>query len=180
MNAGKVRRMLTRYLDPHRNLVVPEFSLDGSYTDRADMISISPSGYATEYEIKVSTDDWREDARKVKWAVDPSTGNALVSRFFYVVPGRRNVSLGSVRFESAIAIPGNLRPGTGLIVVTSHGCHQVTAARRWKVKPVPPAVYDRARDAYYHRYWRALAEIESLREEVNDLARRLREKRAAA
>ena len=54
---------LARFINPRVNLVVPNVSW-GFFNHECDLISISKSGFATEYEIKVSKSDLKADKKK--------------------------------------------------------------------------------------------------------------------
>lgn len=54
---------LAQFLNPRVNLIVPNVSW-GFFKHECDIISISKSGYATEYEIKISKADLLKDKKK--------------------------------------------------------------------------------------------------------------------
>lgn len=59
-----VQNVLVRHLMKMRyNMIVPNCKL---YGYEADMLSLSKSGMISEFEIKISTSDFRADAKKVK------------------------------------------------------------------------------------------------------------------
>lgn len=175
MDAGFIRRALVRHLGWYNSLLIPEFSI-GDVTragetifgsDRADLVQVLKSGYAVEYEIKTSYEDWRDDLKKPKWSVGPPTGNEYVSRFFYVVPGRSLVNPTAVRaYGPAIRVPERLPAGAGVLVVMPDGyVHEAAAARRFKVPPLPEPIVRRAMDAFYYRYWRLVRDFEQARDD---------------
>jgi hypothetical protein len=53
----------------------------------ADLMWVTPNGYATEFEIKVSRSDWLADKKKGKWGRLPN----WLTRFVYVVPAELGV-----------------------------------------------------------------------------------------
>lgn len=52
-----------QYLDFRRNLIVPNVSW-GMFYYECDLVSLTPAGYATEIEIKVSKADLKKDKEK--------------------------------------------------------------------------------------------------------------------
>jgi hypothetical protein len=57
----------------------------------ADIIELTASGYAVEYEVKISRADFRNDAKKRSWKQAKSKYDILqagerVNRFYYIVP----------------------------------------------------------------------------------------------
>lgn len=157
MNAGDIQRALIRYINWWENIIVPEFSLEnGNGPERADVIQVTRSGYATEYEIKISAADWRADLQKPKWKTWPAN-TGFVTRFFYVVPGK----VVDDKRVPAIKPPDNLPFGVGVILVMMRGgCTEAVAARRFKAPPVPAATMQRIKDAFYYRYWRYVTTVD--------------------
>jgi len=65
----------------------------GIYTNHeCDMVSFTHSGVVTEYEIKTTWSDWKNDWTKDRWAETDRHGNPRrvmpknISRYYYVVP----------------------------------------------------------------------------------------------
>lgn len=54
---------LANYLNPRVNLIVPNVSW-GFFNHECDILAVSKSGYATEYEIKISKADLLKDKKK--------------------------------------------------------------------------------------------------------------------
>ena len=74
---------LARFINPRVNLVVPNVSW-GFFNHECDLISISKSGFATEYEIKVSKSDLKADKKK-KHTHDDNKIKALICAH-YLLP----------------------------------------------------------------------------------------------
>lgn len=133
---------LLRHIQWGAGLLFPEAQFGGG---RCDLLFITRSGYATEYEIKVTAADWKRDAAKWKWK---SSERESVARFFYVVP----VDL----LESP---PEILPAGCGVISVsrsTRGGfpiAREVTPARRFTSKPVPVETRNWLLACALSRYW---------------------------
>lgn len=70
----------------------------------ADLMWVTKSSYATEFEIKTSRSDWRADNDKPKWGLLPP----WISRFIYVVP----VELGIPDFVQPFAGVWHWQPAT--------------------------------------------------------------------
>jgi len=67
MTALDIELALTNQYGPfycRRNLVIPNISWGMNFRHELDLLVISPAGYATEVEIKVSLNDLRRDAIK--------------------------------------------------------------------------------------------------------------------
>ncbi len=87
---------LLRVLNFRQNIVVPnvQFGIRRYLSERnglemrdydelheCDILKVTPSGYATEYEIKVSKGDFMADKKKKH-----KHGSRFISMFYYVVP----------------------------------------------------------------------------------------------
>lgn len=82
-----ILRAVCRRLDWYQGTLIPEaFVRYVAMGERrhyfADLVWVSEAGRATEFEIKVSREDWRADLAKTKWGRLPR----WVARFVYVVP----------------------------------------------------------------------------------------------
>lgn len=86
LNSGHVESALRNHINFRVHKLIPEaavpFTSNRWDKYRADYISVSSSGYATEYEVKVSMADWKNDLKKPKWDNMP----AWITRIIYVVP----------------------------------------------------------------------------------------------
>lgn len=77
----------------HGNEIWPGYEVCDQYL--ADLMWVTASDYATEFEVKISRADWRADGAKSKWGYMPP----WITRFIYVVP----VELGIPDFVPAFA-----------------------------------------------------------------------------
>ena len=84
-----------------QNLVVPNVSWGAGLNYECDLLVVSPVGYASEVEIKVSKQDLKKDAEKRKWRFDRPK---FIKRLFFAVPE----SLGEACLEYAPAEAGVL------------------------------------------------------------------------
>jgi hypothetical protein len=151
-SAKRIRFALARYLEWHRQILVPEFALGGGIMD---LCQISAAGYVTEYEIKVTRADWRADREKAKWDSAalgwngrPRYDRSMVSRFFYVVPA-----------HLAEKIPDWVSPAAGVLSISDGGLgwdhvRELRPARRLKAEKISSADRERAITAFYFRCWR--------------------------
>ena len=71
---------LTRHFDYRERRCYPNIMFGGG---ECDLLVVSPSGYATEYEVKLTLADWRSDVNKPKWR---AKDRKHVTSFYYVVP----------------------------------------------------------------------------------------------
>lgn len=153
INAGHVERVLRNHINPRTTKFIPEAQIPyansrwDSY--RADYVSISAAGYVTEFEVKVSMSDWKNDLTKSKWANVPD----WVSQFVYVVPEH-------------LGVPDWVPAHAGIW----HVC--VTGNRMWikivrtpkrvsKVK-VPQEVVSKWIGNLYYRFWNMRIERDKL------------------
>ncbi len=130
--------------------IIPQCSIGGGV---ADLAVITPAGYLTEIEIKVSWQDWKADANKDKWRRTdyPGAGwEALlrldqrqkISRFFYAVP-----------LELASRVPDNLPSGAGILTVHDGTVNVLRSAKRTKAPKLDSDEIHRLVDHVYFRYW---------------------------
>lgn len=148
ITAGHVERTLRQHLDWKVNKLIPEANIPyckkvySSY--RADYISISGSGYATEYEVKVSMSDWKADLKKGKWGNMP----AWISKFIYIVPEH-------------LGVPDWVPAEAGIWHICRRGETQqlyikvVRAPKRIGKEKVPIETVDNWMSNFYYRYWNA-------------------------
>lgn len=71
---------LANFINPRVNLVVPNVSW-GFFNHECDMLAVSKSGYATEYEIKISKADLKADFKKEHGHTDHR-----IKALYYVMP----------------------------------------------------------------------------------------------
>ena len=157
LNSGHVEQAIRRHINPFQQTIIPECAVrcdlglktgfDGAYTYqdyheyKADFLTISVSGYATEIEVKVSKADWKSDIKKQKWEALPG----YISRFIYAVPE----SLGIPDFVPDFA-------GIWHIVVAKDGCMRikvVRAPKRLGKEKVPEPIVIKWMSVFYSRYW---------------------------
>ena len=66
LDASTLQVLVAQYAGILRNLVVPNVS-NAFFAWESDILVITPSGYATEYEIKISVADLKREWRKERW-----------------------------------------------------------------------------------------------------------------
>jgi hypothetical protein len=140
INAGDIQYALVHRLNWRQNRIMPEFYLDGG---QCDLLQVTRSGYATEYEIKVSRSDWKKDATKDKWR----RPRPHVARFFYAVP-----------IELADYWPEWAPDGAGLIAVRLTNeqwpvLKEIRPAKRFAAQKLNQQTLDRMYEAAYFRFW---------------------------
>lgn len=80
MTSLQVELSVTWFFNPRRNIVVPNVSW-GLGVHECDLMVITPAGYATEVEIKVSRSDLLADKKKRH-----QHKSAKIRRLFFAVP----------------------------------------------------------------------------------------------
>lgn len=140
LHSGHIMFALARYFDWFRNMMMPEWEINGG---RADLLFISRSGYATEIEIKISLSDWNADRDKEKWRRD----RPHISRFFYAVPEALSDQ-----------IPSWVPDTAGIIAVALHGSGYPTVriareAKRKRSVKIPDSVIRHMQSRCYFRFW---------------------------
>lgn len=86
MNALDIEIALYKYIGFRQNLIVPNVHWgmhfkEGGFLHECDLLSLSKSNYATEYEIKVSKSDLLADKKKIHGHSHPA-----IKMLFFVVP----------------------------------------------------------------------------------------------
>jgi len=134
MHEGHIIQHLARYFNWRVNRMMTELDVDGG---RADLAFVTPAGYLTEIEIKLSFADFRRDAAKGKW----SKPRPHVSRFFFAVP------------ETLVeAVLPHLPDGAGLLAC-SPWIREVRPAKRRAARKLSDRQLRAIHDAAYYRYW---------------------------
>jgi len=64
LHAGDIEILVARHFSYRRNLIVPNVSWGLGFRHELDMLIVSPVGWATEIEIKVSLSDLKADTHK--------------------------------------------------------------------------------------------------------------------
>lgn len=147
MNSGQVERALRNHIGFAEHLLIPEagvklYGPKGKYIGeyRADYMKVSPSGFCTEFEVKISRSDWKADLTKLKWTAMPG----WVKQFIYVVP-------------ESLGIPEWVPPFAGVwFVKIRHGMMYIEVARTPKIigkEKVPEAVKAKWLHNLYYRFW---------------------------
>lgn len=62
-NAAEIELAVAGYFNYRQNLIVPNVA-DGMGLHECDLLVVTPTGYATEVEIKISASDLKADAKK--------------------------------------------------------------------------------------------------------------------
>ena len=78
--ARDIQRALVFYIERPDIMWLPNVHFAGG---ECDLLTVSKSGYATEFEIKISIEDWRRDKNKVKWTDEK---REKISQFYYCIP----------------------------------------------------------------------------------------------
>ena len=145
---------VARHFGYRQNIIIPNVSWGLGLNHEADLLVVSPSGYAREIEIKVSAADIRVDLLKLHHHKSP-----LVRQVYFAVP------------EKLKGNP-NIPPEFGLLVVADRmfrGRHPVACTRPAKINSRARKLTPREIQHLLHlgcmRCW-------SLKEKLNRLQRR--------
>jgi hypothetical protein len=85
MDINNIEEAIVRsYFKPLLNIVVPNVSHSFFYFHEADIISLSPAGYATEVEIKTTRADLVADKKKGRWGTFAPKGGPLPKLIKYM------------------------------------------------------------------------------------------------
>ena len=156
LNSGHVEQAIRKHINPFQQTLIPECSVRCDMGDKlskngkrrysvahdykADFITMSVAGYATEIEVKTSRADWRADLEKAKWSAMPD----YISRFIYVVP-------------EALGLPDFVPEFAGVWHIVQHGkalkVVLIRAPKRIGKEKVPEKVKTKWMSVFYHRYW---------------------------
>lgn len=152
LHCGDMEVALARHFNWRVNLIVPNVSWGFDLKYEADLLVVSPAGYVTEIEIKVSRGDIKADLKKHKCA----HRSKLVKRFFYAVP-------------QSIADSEWLPLDCGLITVNDNFTYDVKVVR-------PPRINREAKPLEDHKIRELMSlgcmRIWSLKEALNNKTRK--------
>lgn len=140
IKAPHVLMACARKFDWRKNLMMPEYEIDGG---RADLLMVTPSGFACEIEIKITRSDWNADQGKRKF----QGARPQISRFYYAGP--------MALMEQP---PEWLPEDVGLIGCNfdSYGSPRARMIKKAKRRPatkMPPEFWSKAYLACYFRFW---------------------------
>lgn len=128
-------------------LMLPEAYIDGG---AADLLMVTKAGYTTEFEIKVTRQDWLQDREKDKWKWRARPNHVpRVNQFYYVVPE-------ALAERPPIWLPDGNEIGIIKVIdggeTFDHLEYVRYADRRGarKLSPVELANYTRR---YYYKFW---------------------------
>lgn len=122
---------LMDFLDVRKNIVVPNVSY-GLGVHECDILKLSKSGYATEYEIKISRADLRKDFEK-----GHSHENKKIKNLFYAVPKHlEDYALELVPDTAGIVVINYNRNGTKLLIEQKRDATARVGARKFTEKEI--------------------------------------------
>lgn len=122
ISAVEIEVALMEFLDYRKNIIVPRVER-GAGLHECDLIMLRPTGYATEYEIKISKGDLMKDFKK-----EHTHENLKIKEFYYTVP-MNLVSTALSVIPKTAGLIGVLRAGDGALTC----------------KEIRPAVHQKAR-----------------------------------
>lgn len=146
---------LAAHFNYHRNYIIVNASWGMGLNYEADFLSVTPDGYATEVEIKVSKSDLLADLKKSPWA----HGADFVKRVYFAVPTKLVKVCKEVLPEAYGIIEVYEGPYGGL------KCREVRAAQnRPKARNLSPKEINNMLRLMSMRVWTLKAKILSLKQ----------------
>lgn len=82
LNTQEVEYAVANHMNPRMNIIVPNIYWGMGLSYEADLWCMSPSGYITEIEIKISKQDIKAEQKKSIYAHK----SKYVKRFYYAIP----------------------------------------------------------------------------------------------
>ena len=79
-HSGEIELCVAGFFDYRQNLIVPNVA-DGMGLHECDMLVVTPTGYATEVEIKISASDLKADAKK-----HHRHASDMIKLFYFAIP----------------------------------------------------------------------------------------------
>ena len=154
MHAKEIQYAVARWAGIQRSLLIPNLSHAFFPYWEADLVAVLPSGYMTEYEIKISVADVKREWNKDRWKPPGRRIFANIIRRYYVV-------MPAARAEQAVPlIPDDV--GAGVLTVEyveirSNMISRVTELRKPKINTMARKVTDSERihlgNLMAMRYW---------------------------
>ena len=86
MNSEDITQALANYCLRERNAALCTANIFAYYPNECDVLAIWDSGFATDYEIKVSRSDFKADFKKAKHRKMERNQVAGANQFYFVVP----------------------------------------------------------------------------------------------
>ena len=90
---------LAQHFNYERNLIVPNISWGINMNHEADLLVVTPSGYATEIEIKITASDLRAD--KKKWHKHKSE---KLKHLYFAIPSHLMKHYGHIPQHAGILV----------------------------------------------------------------------------
>lgn len=148
MKCYEIEKYIARHYHTRVNLIVPNVSW-GFGVHECDILVITKSGYATEFEIKISKSDLIKDAQK-----EHKHESKKICRLYFVVPKSLSEKIGN---DIELMIPSS----AGLIEVSEDGYlnFRIIAKDRNRYKLNIHEMYQVARLGTI-RYWSLRSKID--------------------
>lgn len=107
ISAVEIEVALAEFLDYRKNIIVPRVER-GAGLHECDLLMLRPTGYATEFEIKISKGDLMKDLKKDHH----KEINPKIKEFFYALP-MNLVSTALSVLPKSVGVIGVIRKGGG-------------------------------------------------------------------
>lgn len=106
---------LSKYLNFRVNLVVPNVSW-GMFSHECDLIRLTPAGYCSEIEIKVSLSDLKKDKTKRHNHTDGGRyGKNKIKYLYFAIPEYLEKHIGHIPERAGILVVHEYRHGGGTL-----------------------------------------------------------------
>lgn len=183
MNSGLVGEAIRIHINPFQQTLIPEcpvrcdrgikksefsgYEYPMHHEYRADYLTISTAGYATEIEVKVSMSDWKHDLVKPKWDGLPP----WITRFIYCVPEELGMPDWIPEFAGVWHIVKRKVHTAGVPSREGYGIRVMRAPKRIGKEKVPADIVKGWMKNFYYRYWNQRSSLckripQSVREEA--------------
>jgi len=155
INTADIEMAIARLFCWWQNLIVPNISWGAGFRHELDLLVVSPNGYGTEIEIKVSKSDLKADANK------PHEHRSVrIKRLWFAYPESIGDCAEFVPERAGIFIVKRDKCGVGVRVETLRPPKINTEARKFTPKEL-----DKIRDLAAMRMWTLKEHLQRRRHE---------------
>ena len=163
---GQILTALGQRFDWYKNMVIPRCCGLGGF--ERDLVMVTPAGYLTEVEVKLSLSDWKKDAEKSVTVYSAGyVSKSQVSKFQDVELGGRHkwfmycVPLALWEIAQTKLTAEHLPPWAGVLTVEPAPFNSkrlqiktARAATELKCRKLTDGELEGLRGTFYYRFWR--------------------------